>query len=45
MQSTVGFAPAPEDFDDLLFDAPVIVMRSPQPETPPTDKDTAQGEP
>jgi hypothetical protein len=43
MQSTLGFAPGPEDFDDLLFDRPVIAMTCPQPgETADDEPETAE---
>ena len=41
MQTTLAFAPAPEDLDEVYFDAPVIT-RAPQ---PADDEESEPGEP
>lgn len=41
LQTTLAFAPAPEDLDDIQFDTPVLTF------TPPfrDDEESEQGEP
>jgi len=41
MQTTLAFAPRPEDLDDIFFDIPVLTA-SP---IPPDDADSEPGEP
>jgi hypothetical protein len=40
-QTTLAFAPAPEDLDDIDFAAPVITSRPPA----PNDEESEPGEP
>jgi hypothetical protein len=41
LQTTLAFAPAPEDLDEVFFDTPVVAF------TPPVrdDEESEQGEP
>ncbi|MFN4201764.1 MAG: hypothetical protein ACK4GM_01740 [Tabrizicola sp.] len=41
LQTTLAFAPAPEDLDDIHFDAPVIASTP----SPADDEESEQGEP
>lgn len=41
LQTTLAFAPAPEDLDDIDFDAPVIAFTP----APADDEESEQGEP
>lgn len=40
-QTTLAFAPAPEDLEDIDFSAPIIALSSPTRE----DEESEQGEP
>jgi hypothetical protein len=40
LQTTLAFAPAPEDLDDIDFRAPVVTFR-----TPAEDEEAEPGEP
>ena len=41
LQTTLAFAPAPEDLDEVYFDAPVIAFAPPARD----DEESEQGEP
>jgi len=41
LQTTLAFAPMPEDFEEVFFDAPVIAFAPP----PRDDEESEQGEP
>ncbi|MFN3577570.1 MAG: hypothetical protein ACK4TJ_11400 [Tabrizicola sp.] len=41
LQTTLAFAPAPEDLDDIHFDIPVIAFTPP----PVDEEESEQGEP
>ncbi len=41
LQTTLAFAPAPEDLEDVFFDAPVIAFAPPERDT----EESEQGEP
>lgn len=38
LQTTLAFAPAPEDLDEVYFDAPIVVFA-------PPDRDAEESEP
>ena len=41
MQTTLAFAPAPEDLDEVFFDAPVVIFAPPVRD----DEESEPGEP
>ncbi len=41
LQTTLAFAPAPDDLEEIYFDAPVVTFAPPVPD----DEESEQGEP